>query len=275
MDGGLKGALMTIFNVDSVDMENLAPVNIVLLGISEDLNTRLTDTIMVCSYNPQEAKVSMLSIPRDTYIGKDIATAKGSDKINVLFNKNHEKFLKEVSNIVGIEINYYAVVNNEALIQIVDIIDGVDFEVPIDMDYDDPTQDLHIHLKKGLQHIDGEKAEQLLRFRHNNDGSSYPANYGDNDFGRMKTQRTFMEAVAKQMVSFKNLLKAKKIYRTVLEHVDTNYDIENIKKYIPSFADFNFDKIESNQLPGKSQKYNDLWFFVYDKNKIRNLVKEL
>ncbi len=272
---GIKGALMTIFFVDSEDIEKLEPINIALLGVSDDLDSRHTDTIILCSYNPKTSDVSMISIPRDTFVGKDVSSAIGNDKINVLFYKSHEKFLNEISKIAGIDIDYYAVINNDALIKIVDIMGGVDFDVPIDMNYDDPTQDLHIHLEKGMQHIDGEKAEQLLRFRHNNDGTSYPGNYGDNDFGRMKTQRAFMEAMAKQLISIKNVFNVKKIYNTVMDNIDTNYDMKEAKKYVPTLADFKFEKITSNQLPGKSERHNDIWFFVYDSKATRELIKEL
>ena len=271
----LKGALMTAFFVSPEEIENLDNINIVLLGISEDLDSRLTDTIMLCSYNPKTANVSMISIPRDTFTGKDETTAIGGDKLNVLFNKSHEKFMKEISSIVGFKVEHYAVVNNEALIKIVDIIGGVKFDVPIDMDYDDETQDLHIHLSKGMQKIDGKKAEQLLRFRHNNDGTSYPGNYGDNDFGRMKTQRAFIEETLKQLISIKNIFKAKRIYDAVLENVETNYDLSKARKYIPTLADFRFENITSHQLPGKSERLNELWFFVKDEQKIKELVKEL
>lgn len=271
----LKGALMTAFFVTPEEIENLDNINIVLLGISEDLDSRLTDTIMLCSYNPKTANVSMISIPRDTFVGKNAETAIGGDKLNVLFNKSHEKFMQEISNIVGFKVEHYAVVNNEALIKIVDIIGGVKFDVPIDMDYDDPTQDLYIHLKKGMQKIDGEKAEQLLRFRHNNDGTSYPGNYGDNDFGRMKTQRAFIEETLKQLISIKNVLKARKIYNAILENVETNYDLKLAKKYIPTLVDFKFENITSHQLPGKSERLNELWFYVKDEQKIKELIKEL
>lgn len=272
---GIKGALMTAFGVSKEDMEDLQPINILLLGISEDLNTKLTDTVIVCSYNPQKAKVSMISIPRDTFVGDDKLVAKSSDKINVLFSKNREKMLKKVSEIVGFKVEYYAVVNNEAVIKIVDIIGGVIFDVPINMDYDDPTQDLHIHLRKGTQRIYGEEAEQLLRFRHNNDGTTYPANYGDNDFGRMKTQRAFIEATAKQTINVLNIIKSKKIYNTIMENIDTNYDLNNLKKYIPTLADFSFENLHSYQLPGQSEQINEKWFFIYDAKKTKELVKEL
>lgn len=124
--------------------------------------------------------------------GNNIKNATPNDKINSLFEeKNPKIILEKVNEITGLEIDNYVVINNDALIKLVDIIGGVEFEVPIDMNYDDKTQNLHIHLKKGLQIIDGNKAEMLLRFRHNNNGSSYSVEYGDNDYGRMKTRKKF------------------------------------------------------------------------------------
>ncbi len=173
--GGIKGVLCTLLGQSVEDLANLEKINVLVLGVSEDIETKLTDTIILCSYNPQEQSASMLSIPRDTFVGKNQNTAKGSDKINSLYSKNVNKTVDAVEKITDVKIDYYVVVKTSSLIKIVDILGSVDFDVPIDMDYDDPTQDLHIHLSKGMQKIDGEKAEQLLRFRHNNDGSSYPS----------------------------------------------------------------------------------------------------
>ena len=273
--GGIRGALITVLGLSVEEVESLDTINVLLLGISEDLDSKLTDTIILCSYNPQNQSASMISIPRDTFIGKNEAQAKGKDKINSLYSKDSEKLLTTVSDITGIEVNYYAVVNTQALIEIVDIIGGVKFDVPIDMDYDDPTQDLHIHLKKGMQEIDGEEAEQLLRFRHNNDGTSYPADYGDNDFGRMKTQRTFITETIKQTISFKNIFKINTIIDTIFKNVETNIDTDELLPYLPTIIDFNTDNIVSNQLPGVSKKCNDLWFFVYDKKETKKLVDSL
>ena len=73
------------------------------------------------------------------------------------------------------------------------------------MDYDDKYQDLHIHLTAGEQKLDGNKAEQLVRFRHNTDGTTYPVEYGDNDIGRMRTQREFIMQVMKQTLKPGNI----------------------------------------------------------------------
>ncbi len=273
--GGIKGALITVLGLTVENVESLETINVLLLGISEDIEVNLTDTIILCSYNPQKQSASMISIPRDTFVGKNEASAKGSDKINSLYSKDPEKLLKTVSNLTGIDVDYYAVVKTQALVEIVDIVGGVKFDVPIDMNYDDPTQDLHIHLKKGMQKIDGEEAEQLLRFRHNNDGSSYPANYGDNDFGRMKTQRAFITETIKQSISLKNIFKSKAIIDTIFENIETNFILEDLLPYLPTAVDFDFELIQNYQLPGESKKCNNLWFFVQNKKETEKLVKSL
>lgn len=272
--GGVQGALCTIFGQSVENLDKLEPINILVLGVSEDIGAELSDTIIVCNYDPSSQKLVMLSIPRDTFVGKSPETAKGSDKINSLYNKDISKTLKAVNNITDLDIKYYAIVKNSSLIKIVDILGGIDFEVPIDMDYDDPTQDLHIHLSKGMQRINGEKAEQLLRFRHNNDKTSYPSSYGDNDFGRMKTQRNFIKETIKQTLKLRNIPKARIIYNSIMENIETNIEKEMIFSYIPKAATFETENIVSLQLPGESVKFNELWFFNYFKKETKKLIQE-
>ncbi len=274
--GGLKGVVATVLGENTSELSNLKTINVLLLGISEDLNSKLTDTIMVCSYNPKTQRASILSIPRDTYVGKNKNSVKANDKLNTVYSKSGiDTCMEKVEQITGIELDYYAVVNTKALIKIVDIIGGVNFDVPIKMDYDDPTQNLHIHLKKGMQKIDGEKAEQLLRFRHNNNGSTYSQEYGDNDYGRMKTQREFIKETMKQTLQLKNITKAKKIISAVFENVNTNVEEGLIKQYLPYAIEFNTDSILMEQLPGESTKYNDVWVYEYNKKETTSLVKEI
>lgn len=274
--GGLQGVLATVLGQDMEDLENLDTIHILVLGISEDLDSRLTDTIMVCSYNPKTQRTSMLSIPRDTFIGKSKSKATGYDKINAVYaSRGPEGTLKLVEEITGMTIPYYAVINNQVVIDLVNDIGGVYFDVPIKMNYDDKTQNLHIHLEKGYQKLDGDHAEQLLRFRHNNNGSSYSAEYGDNDFGRMKTQREFMMAVAKQALSLKNITHIKTIMTTIFENVETNLTLDNIFPYVPWAVSFDTANISSNQVVGTPQEYNKLSFFSYDEEKTAEIVKEM
>lgn len=128
--------------------------------------------------------------------------------------KVHKKTLEAVNKLTGLNVQYYLNIDTEALRKVVDSIGGVYFDVPIDMDYDDPSQNLYIHLKAGYQLLDGDKAEQVLRFRHNNNGTSYPTSYGDNDLGRMKTQRAFIEAVIKKTCNTNNFNKGSRAYKS-------------------------------------------------------------
>jgi LCP family protein required for cell wall assembly len=272
---GWSGILATMMGHDSTTVENLEEFKILLMGVSTDISSKLTDTIMIATYNPKTQKATLLSIPRDTYIGTNTETANSYSKINALYQKGPEKTLDAVNEITGLDIKYYAVIDTQALIKVVDAIGGVEFDVPINMNYDDPTQNLAIHLQAGVQKLDGAKAEQLLRFRHNNDGTSYSSAYGDNDIGRMRTQREFMMTVAKQTLQLKNVLKINELIDIAYEYLETNVKVSNIKDYVPYALEFSTDNIETATLPGTTATYNKLSFYVYDKTKTKKLIQEM
>ena len=251
-----------------------------ILGISTDQeNVDLTDTIMVASYNPNTQKATLLSIPRDTYTGKTPAKATAYEKINALYSRKHrpDETLEAVNEITGLDIKYYVVVKTEALIKLVDVIGGITFDVPIDMNYDDTSQNLHIHLKAGEQKLDGDKAEQLVRFRHNNDDTSYPEEYGDNDTGRMRTQREFIMQVIKQTAKPENIFKIGEILEVAKEYVITNIDFEVAKDYVPYAVEFNTDDLLTASLPGINTNKNTsgTWVFIHDKKATQALIQEL
>lgn len=251
------------------------PITVLILGVSTDISTELADTIMVCSYNPNTQYAYILSIPRDTYIGTNKRNVKGKDKINSMYSREGAKaMMKKVEELTGINIDHYAVVKTNALIDIVDSIGGVNFDVPINMNYDDVTQNLHIHLNSGVQLIDGEKAEQLLRFRHNNNGTSYPSSYGDNDFGRMRTQREFMKETAKQTLKIGNIGKVGKICKSVFNNLETDMSLFSVIKYIPSALSYDIDSLETVQLPGESEKCNSVWVYMQNTEETRKLVND-
>ncbi len=199
----------------------------------------------------------------------------GYDKINALYQKDVSKTVEAVERLTGVNIDNYVIVKNTALPAIVEAIGAVEFDVPIDMNYDDPTQNLHIHLKKGLQKIDKNKAEQLLRFRHNNNGTSYPSSYGDNDYGRMRTQREFIKAVAKQLISVNSVSKLKSISEAVFANLETDFSISKVIGYIPYGLKFNTDNLVMEQLPGSSAMLNNLSFYRASSSETKKLMGEL
>lgn len=254
---------------------NDEPIFVLVLGISEDITSKLTDTIILAGYNPESQKAFMVSIPRDTFVGTNEATASGWDKINALYQKDISKTIKAVEERTGVNIDKYVIVRNTMLPAIVNAIGEVEFDVPIDMDYDDPTQDLHIHLQAGTQMINGDKAEQLLRFRHNNDGSSYPSSWGDNDYGRMRTQREFIKAVAQKLISLDNVTNLKGIAEAVFSNLETNMSIGDMIGYIPYAIDFSVDNIRMEQLPGSGAMLNKLSFYKASYARSKKLMNEL
>ncbi len=285
--GGMSGMLATMVGHNENTRKNLGEFKCLVLGISTDLEgSSLTDTIMVASYNPNTQKATLLSIPRDTYTGKNSARATAYEKINALYGRKNrpDETLEAVNEITGLDIKYYAVVKTEALIELVDAIGGVTFNVPIDMKYDDPTQDLHIDLKAGEQKLDGDKAEQLVRFRHGNwdpktrTYPTYPAEYGDNDLGRMRTQREFIMQVIKQTAKVENIFKIGEILDVAKNNLITNIDFDVAKDYIPYIVEFDTANILTATLPGTVpdlSQTNNVSVFVYNKKETKALVQEL
>lgn len=275
---GAKQVALIATGQTEADIANLDPLYCLVLGVSTDEGLTLTDTIILCAYYPRTQQASMLSIPRDTFVGKSEATANSYSKINAQYAEGDaNKTLEAVEKLTGLEINNYLVVKNEGLIQIVDAIGGVDFNVPINMDYDDYSQDLFIHLKAGPQRIYGNQAEQLLRFRHNNDGSSYPASYGDNDIGRMRTQREFITETIKQTIKLNNVTKINELIEIAFSNIETNLDMDYVMKYSPAVVEFDASAIQTAYLPGTASSFGpyNLSFFRADKTATKKVIQDL
>ncbi len=271
--GGLKGLLATAVGHDENTLKNLPKIYCVLLGQSENL----TDTIMIAEYDPKEQQASILSIPRDTFIGVNKANAGGFDKINAIYQTGAQNVLKELNELTGLDIKYYLKVDTEAFKVLVDKIGGVEFNVPIDMKYDSKRQDLHINLKAGVQKLDGDKAEQLVRFRHNNDGTTYSYEYGMEDLGRMRTQREFLKALAKQTLKVERIFQINEFIDIADKYVETNLDFDTIKDYVPYIVEFDMAKLKTEQLPGVSEQATNTgtWIYSADEVKLKQIIDDL
>lgn len=283
--GGISGMLATVVGHNENTKKDLKEIKVLILGVSTDTDAELTDTIMIASYNPNTQKANLLSIPRDTFTGKNPKKAVASQKINSLYNINKtlDKTLAAVNELTGLDIKYYVVVKTEALIKLVDAIGGVKFNVPMRMKYTDTSQNLVIDLEEGEQLIDGNKAEQLLRFRHNDyqkgvGMTSYPSEYGDNDFGRMRTQRDFIIATLKQTLKPSNIFKIGQILEIANENVDTNLELSFVKDYIPYAVELDTENITSATLPGTTPDVsttNGVSVFVADKKASKELIQSM
>ena len=269
--GGIKGFLATAVGHNQETVKDLPKLYCLILGKSQNL----TDTIMVASYDPKEQQASILSIPRDTFIGDYKSSATSWDKINAVYQTGAENALKEVNELAGLNIQHYVMVDTAAFKALVDAVGGVEFDVPMDMDYDSRAQDFHIHLKAGLQVLDGNKAEQLVRFRHNNDGSTYPYEYGIEDVGRTRTQREFIKALVKQSLKAQNLLKINEFIEIANKYVETNLDFDTLKDYVPYITEFNMSELKTETLPGESVVANGIWVFSAYEQETKELIDKL
>lgn len=265
--------LAAILGHNKETLKNLDKLQVLILGES----TGMSDTIIVASYDPKTQEAALLSIPRDTFTGENKKNAKYYHKINALYNygETPEKTLDAVNEITGLNLKYYILVDTEALIKLVDQIGGLYFDVPINMNYDDGAQNLHIHLEAGYQKLNGAQVEQLVRFRHNNNGTSYPSSYGNEDHGRNRTQREVIIAIAKQSLKLKNVTEITKIIDIFKQYVKTNMNLDDIKDYVPYAFDLNMDNIKVGILPGRDDIVNGIWFFFHDEEETKELVNEL
>ena len=268
---GWAGVSKTLLGHNEETVNSLDKMYCLILGQSQNL----TDTIILASYDPKTQEAALLSIPRDTFIGENEAYATSWDKINAVYQTGAENTLKEVRELTGINVQYYLKVDTEALKALVDEIGGVYFDVPIDMHYTDRGQNLYIDLKAGYQLLDGDKAEQLVRFRHNSDGSTYPVEYGIEDLGRMRTQKEFLTQLLKQSIEKMDLNKILGFLDIMEKYVETNLNFDAIKDYIPYILEFNTDNIKTGTLPGESIYANVVYIYSVDEEKAKEMINEL
>lgn len=186
-----------------------------LLAGTDDGNG-VADTIMLGVFDTNSRTASLVSIPRDTLVRVN----GGNYKINATYGIGGMELLcSTVSNMLAVPVDFYVLVDLAAFEKIVNEIDGVWFTVPQDMDYEDPYQDLYIHLKEGYQLLDGSKALQLMRFRHG---------YSSQDIGRSETQRAFLTALIKQTITLSNITKVTSLIKIVNQYVESNMPLDTM-----------------------------------------------
>ena len=188
-----------------------------------------TDTMLLASYDVTNQKASVMSIPRDTMVN----VSRDVKKINSVYNvygggeKGIQAVYREVAQLVGFEPDFQVVVEWEAVGKLVDAIGGVWFDVPYQMDYHDPYQDLVIEQDKGYRLLTGDDAMQVIRWRKNDKTSPYgSAQVGDS--GRMEIQQDFLKAMIQQMMKPANVKNISKIAKVFQETVETDLTLQNI-----------------------------------------------
>ncbi len=210
----------------------------VLVSGSDDGNGN-SDTNILVAVDTEGGAIYGVSIPRDTKAEWDGK----AHKINAAFaSGGMEKMAEVVSDQLGIPVDYTVTVNLRAFVALVDAIGGVDFYVPMDMDYEDPYQDLYIHIPEGMQHLNGEDALKVVRFR---------SGYASQDIGRMETQQKFLKAVAKQTLKLSNLDKIDDFMKIFKQYVKTDLEVSELAWLGKEAIAIGTDNIAFSTLPGE------------------------
>jgi len=238
-NGSLEEQLPSIVDENSPFFEAFKDknrVNILLLGV----NGGLTDTIMLASFDTDAKHVDLISIPRDTYYHRDGYNSEGENKLNAAYRGNPVNTARAVSEILlGMPINYYAVIDYKGVKNIVDSMGGVPMTIQKGgMHYEDPYDKppLVINIPEGYQVLDGEHAVQFLRYRHG---------YLEGDIGRVKAQQEFMKSAFRQCLSF-NLPK---IAKTVFNNVESDITLGAATSLATKAMGISGSDIETYMLP--------------------------
>jgi len=251
------------FGQEQEDLKRRDQVWTFLLMGTDDGNGN-ADTLMVATYDVKQQKVGVVSIPRDTIVDRDWSRY---PKINGAYSKGISKVKEEVSWLLGIPVDYYIKVDIKAFVALVDEVNGVDFDVPVDMNYDDPWQNLSIHYKKGMQHLTGQQALEVVRFRHNNDMSGY------SDVGRTQTQQALLKAVAQKVLSWDSVPKIAGFVDIFATYVDTDLSVSDMVYFATQalYMDLNTG-VSTKTLAGRGDATYKGYTWCYELDKEQTLA---
>lgn len=261
------------------------PINKTLAVFGVDEEGYRTDVIFVVNYNSETGKSRVISIPRDTKVdwseeqqakmkeikGYSVSVSKINEMTSYVGMEHIKEFtVPEIEELLDIQIDNYIIITIDAFKQIVDAIGGVEVDVPVlngnGLHYDDNSQDLHIHLNPGLQILDGEAAEGLVRFR---------KGYVEGDVGRIKTQQLFLEAFAKKVTSPQIITKIPNIIKTIFDTVSTDIKLSEISNYVPYLKSLRADQVTFNIIPGEGQYIGSKSYFIVDEEAMPDFLKEV
>ncbi len=281
------GTLVGFYRFASQPSENLIPpeemddfagrINVLILGIDVGANGstspspvgKRSDVMIVASIDPEMKEAGLLSVPRDTraYIPGRIGDYEKVGHAHA--HGGPELAMQTVELLLGIPVHHYIRVNFEAFEKGVDMIGGVDMEIPEAMDYEDPFQDLFIHIPEGPVHLDGKLALQFVRYRE----------YVDGDIGRIKAQETFLKAVIKKAFSLSNILKMKDLVHELLPYVSTSLQTQDVLYLADTCRQMQAGSIKTGMVPGvaKDLTEGESWvsYWMPDADKTEGVVDQL
>lgn len=225
----------------------------------KDKAAGLTDTVMVGMLDTTKKTLRFVSIPRDTAVNVSYSPKKINQYYAAAVNNGKdgvEALIAGVEKLVGYRVDSYAIFDVDVFVELVDTMGGVNFDVPIDMDYDDPAQDLYIHVKKGYQKLSGYDTMCVFRYR---------STYANGDIGRLDVQHDLLKAIASQCLSLGNIPNIKKLVDIYEENVITNLSAGNVMFYVQEFLKLDEDNISFETIPANysGTKNGISYVFIY------------
>ena len=210
-----------------------------LLIVGKDVAGLNTDTMMLCRYDSLEHKMNICSLPRDTLVNIK-ASVKKLNNVYAANNASIDALMDGVKDVTGFRPDNYVLIDTKVFVQVIDAMGGVDFDVPVNMNYEDFVQDLYIHINKGYQHLDGTQTMQVFRFRHT---------YANGDLGRIDVQHDLIKACAGQWLQLGNWNKLLPAAKIILDNADTNLSYGNMQWYAKEFMKMSIEDISFMTLP--------------------------
>ncbi|OPX88056.1 MAG: putative transcriptional regulator YwtF [Pelotomaculum sp. PtaB.Bin104] len=242
-------------------------VNVLLLGVDarEGETTARTDSIILASIDQKSKQMSLLSIPRDTRVN---IPGHGYDKINsASVYGGPELSMKVASELLGIPVKNYVLVNFSGFKDIVDALGGVTLDVEQNMYHWDPEDKgaYQINLKKGVQRLDGDKALQYVRYR----------DYVMGDIDRTKYQQKFLVALAKEMLQPSTIPKLPKLVTEINRYVKTNLSASYLYTLASAARNLENGNIVTQTLPGRPVNINGGSYWGVNPSEARQVVTKL
>ena len=225
-----------------------------ILLAGTDFDGERTDTIMLLFLDSRDKSMRLLSIPRDTMVNRSDPVPKinGAYGANGGGERGMEALMDYTEDLIGYRPDGYLLIDLDCFEDLVNTMGGVDYDVPMDMVYDDPVQDLHINLKQGLQHLNGEQAMWLVRFR---------SGYAAADLERVSVQRSFLKEAIDQWSSVLSIPRLPFAAKLVLEHTTTDLSLLEMTWVAKTVVKCR-QNLGSDTLPGGGQTVNGGAYYV-------------
>lgn len=218
--------------------------NILILGV-DNSERQEADTIMVLSFSNETGKSRVIAIPRDTWV----ASRSSSGKIGTLYNWGGATLLvREVSKLLGISIHQYIIIGMDTFVELIDVLGGLDIYVEENMDYEDESAGLYIHIEQGYQHLSGEDVQKYLRYKGEKLG----------DVGRVQRQQKFIKALYAKVLQLDTIPKLPAIADIFRNQMETSAEIFDSAHLANVLRKMSSDPPTTLMLPG-SENLDGAW----------------